>query len=126
MSGEEEKKEAKKKKKRLTKAELEALLIENFTSLQKVLTNLSIKFEQLSEQISKLLQLFEIAAKDFVEKHQSQDKELAEKIDKLLEQNKVIARGLTTLMEEKLRESYGVSSGIGRAGHSSDRMLPTV
>ncbi len=128
MSEEIEKKEGEKKKKRLTKAELEALLIENFTSLQKVLTNLSIKFEQLSEQISKLLQLFEIAAKDFVEKHESYDKELAEKIDKLLEQNKIIAKGLTTIMEEKLKESYGggMSAGTIGSGTGNERLLPRM
>ena len=95
--------------KRLAKAELEKMLIENFVNLQKVLTNLSVKFESLSDQISKLLQLFEISAKSFVEGQtpeigeKEKDKEFLDKLDKLLEQNKVIAKGLT-LMEEKLRE----------------------
>ena len=67
---------------------------------------MSVKFYHLSDQISKLLQLFEIAAKSFVKKQEvggTGDKDLLQKIDALLEQNKVIARGLT-LMEEKLRE----------------------
>jgi len=102
-------------KKRLTKAELEKTLIENFINLQKVLTNLSVKFEVLSDNISKLLELFEISAKSFAEKQIEEkgekgaksDKELLGKIDTLLDQNKTLAKGLT-LMEEKLRERvYG-------------------
>ncbi len=96
-----------------SKKEIEKMLIENFVNLQKVLTNLAVKFESLSDQISKLLQLFEISAKSFVEKHspesgeKEKDREFLEKLDKLLDQNKTIAKGLT-LMEEKLRERiYG-------------------
>ena len=43
------------------------ILVENFVSLQKVMTNLSIKFDNLSMQISKLLELFEISAKTLAE-----------------------------------------------------------
>ncbi len=97
------------------KPELDKMLIENFVNLQKVLTNLSIKFDSLSEKMSKLLQLFEISAKSFVEKQipdiekksitktEEKNQELLEKLDILLEQNKTIARGLT-LIEERLRE----------------------
>jgi hypothetical protein len=101
------------KKKTMTKAELEQKLIDNFVNLQKVLTNLSVKFDNLSEQISKLLQLFEISAKSFAEKQEKgelnlgenkeKDEELVNKLDTLIDQNKTIAKGLT-LMEGKLRE----------------------
>jgi len=37
------------------KGNLEIKLVENFVSLQKVMTNLSIKFDELSNNISKLL-----------------------------------------------------------------------
>ncbi len=47
---------------------LNTLLVENFVSLQKAITNLTVKFDNLSEQISSLLQLFEISAKSFAEK----------------------------------------------------------
>jgi len=40
----------------------------------------------------------------------SKDHEFLQKIDKLLEQNKVLAKGLT-LMEQKLRERMYGSSG---------------
>jgi len=91
---------------------LEKALIDNFVNLQKVLTNLAVKFESLSDQISKLLQLFEISAKSFVEKKssdfegKSKDKEFLDKLDTLLNQNKTIAKGLT-LIESRLRkEAY--------------------
>lgn len=98
--------------KKMAKSEFEETLIENFVNLQRVLTNLAVKFDALSDNITKLLQLFEIAAKSFVEKLpepevKEKDKEMLNKIDALLEQNKTLARGLT-LMEEKLRERvYG-------------------
>jgi len=94
--------------KRLTKTELEDLLLQNFVNLQKVLTNLSIKLDSLSENITKLLQLFEISAKSFAEKQASgnmdMDNEFLSKLDNLLDQNKTIAKGLT-LIEGRLREN---------------------
>lgn len=78
----------------------EKILIENFVSLQKVLTNLSLKFDELSKQISKLLELFEISAKSIAGKGFDPDK-MEKKIDNLLEQNKVIARGLTLVHEKQ-------------------------
>ena len=79
---------------------VEDILIENFVALQKVMTNLSLKFDNLASQISKLLELFEISAKSIAEKGYDSGKgggEMVEKLDNLLEQNKVIARGLTLL-----------------------------
>jgi len=91
--------------------EVNKILIENFVSLQKVMTNLAGKFDSLSDQISRLLQLFEISARSFARKQQEpehfdrakelRDKEFADKVDKLLEQNKIIAKGIT-LIEEKV------------------------
>ena len=90
-------------KKRMTAKEREELLIENFVGLQKAMINLSIKFEGLSEHISKLLHVFELSAKNFMEGGSAEsDKDLLKKIDSLLDQNKTIARGLV-LMEDKLR-----------------------
>ena len=105
------KKEVIPKQKVMTKAELEQTLIDNFINLQKVLTNLAIKFDDLSSNISKMLQLFEISAKSFAEKYSGDapinsndvDKEFLKKLDSLLEQNKVISKGIM-LMEEKVRE----------------------
>jgi hypothetical protein len=99
------------KKKVMTKVELEEALLNNFINLQKVLTNLSIKFEDLSDNVSKLLQLFEISAKSFTERYSEtdrkqetkEDKHLLNKLDSLLDQNKTIAKGIM-LMEGRIRQ----------------------
>jgi hypothetical protein len=90
-----------------SEVKIEKILIENFVSLQKVMTHLSVKFDNLTNQISKLLDLFEISAKslakkDFtLEKGTRDDKEIMQKLGDLSEQNKTIARGLT-LMHERI------------------------
>jgi len=86
--------------------EIQKLLIENSVALQKVLTKLTSRFDILSEQMSKLLGLFEISAKSFVANQggriSKEDKDFLEKLDRLIDQNKTIARGLT-LVEEKIK-----------------------
>ena len=80
------------------------ILIENFVSLQEVMTNMSSKLNNLTTQISRLLELFEQSAKTFMEKDLKfaggTDKELVSKLDRLIEQNKIIAQGITMLYEE--------------------------
>lgn len=84
---------------------VERVLVENFIALQKVMTNLSIKFDRLSDRIDKLLELFEISAKALAEKEYGSEKgnkdneKIIKKIDNLFEQNKIIARGLSLLHE---------------------------
>jgi len=98
------------KKKKLTKAERDEMLIDNFINLQRVLTNLSVKFDDLSSNMSKMLQLFEISAKSFAEKYSGDagvnisgsDKAFLNKLDSLLDQNKTISKGIM-MMEEKIR-----------------------
>lgn len=85
-------------------ANIDKALIENFISLQKVMTTMAIKFDSLSNQISKLLEIFEISAKSLAEKGYSmEDRKVVEKLDSLLEQNKIIAKGIALLHE---KESY--------------------
>ena len=91
----------------------EQILIDNFVSLQKVMTNLAFKFDSLSTQLSKLLELFEISAKALAEKDfqmskNKEDKKIIEKLDSLSEQNKIIARGLT-MMHDKIPPSGEIS-----------------
>ncbi len=91
-------------------SQVNKILVENFVSLQKVMVNLSTKFEGLASQISKLLELFEVSAKTIAEKDfeadkaSKENKKILEKIDSILEQNKTIARGMT-LMNEKIDEA---------------------
>lgn len=89
-------------KKKMTAREREELLIENFVGLQHAMTNMSIKFGSLSDNISQLLRIFEESAKSFASGGKSDDKDMLKKIDSLLDQNKTIAKGLV-LMEGKLR-----------------------
>ena len=96
------------KKKKMTAREREELLIENFVGLQHAMTNMSVKFGGLSDNISKLLNVFEESAKNFVSGGKPDDAEMLNKIDSLLNQNKTIAKGLV-LMEGKLR---GRNEGI--------------
>jgi hypothetical protein len=90
------------REKKMTAREREELLIENFVGLQHAMTNMSIKFGALSDNISKLLQVFEESAKNFITGEKSDDSDMLKKIDSLLNQNKTIAKGLV-LMEGKLR-----------------------
>ena len=97
-----------------SKATLEEQTIHSLVELQKVHVNLAEKFDKLAVQVENLLALFELAARNFAKQPSMQnterDKEFLDKIDKLLDQNKLLARGLS-LMEEKMRERvYGVSS----------------
>jgi len=81
--------------------ELIGKLIDNFTNMQAVLTNVSIKFDNLASQISKMLELFEISAKSLAEKKagKTAGEKFLEKLDEALEQNKTIARGMVLIGE---------------------------
>lgn len=99
------KKAAPKKTKSEKSLNIEKALIENFIGLQKVMLNMSTKFEDLTDQISKLLNLFEVSAKALAEKDHSKEKssqnekKIIEKLDNLGEQNKILAKGITLLHE---------------------------
>ena len=116
------KKGAKKKSVGKQAAKLNEILVENFVNLQKAITNLTVKFDNLADQMSHLLQLFEISARSFSEKLSKaapeieKDREFLDKLDKLLEQNKTIAKGLT-MMEDKVKERiYGGHPPTRRPG----------
>ena len=96
------------KKKVSQKKSADKLLIQNFVALQKVMVNLSIKFDGLSSQISKLLNLFEISAKALAEKgvEMPENKKIIEKLDNISEQNKVVARGLTLMHQAYIQSSH--------------------
>lgn len=90
---------------KMSSKEMQQILIENFVGLQKAMTNLSIKFESLSEQMSRLLEVFELSAKNFSTSNPAPDtKDFEDKINAILDQNKTLARGLV-LLEEKMKSS---------------------
>jgi len=103
---------------------IEKKLIENMIELQKVHTDLAEKFDKLSRQLSVLLNLFEMAARSFgthpAIRASEKDKDFLDKVDKLLEQNKVIAKGLT-LVEERTRERI-----YGQGPQYSQPIMPPI
>ena len=107
------------KPKKMTAREREELLIENFVGLQRAMTNLSIRFESLTGQINRLLEIFELAAKNFVSgENEEKNKDVLEKINSLLEQNKTIAHGLV-LIEDKIRNKQEIGHQLERPSSSN-------
>lgn len=79
-------------------------LIDNFIGLQKVMVNLSVKFDSLSGQISKLLDLFEISARALAKKELSSTgnpdaRNIMEKLDNISKQAGLIGKGLALIHE---------------------------
>ena len=103
---------------------LDQALLENFVELQHVLTNLAVKFEDLSGNISRLLQLFELSAKSFADKPINApgvDQEFLKKLDSLLDQNKTISKGIM-MMEERVRNRSGGRPSMQRPPQATNRM----
>jgi hypothetical protein len=88
------------------------LLIENFVSLQKIMSDLVIKISRLNNQLSELLELFTEAARSFKETKKTEYKEgrittkstddLGRKIDMLLDQNRDIAKNLSLIHQASM------------------------
>lgn len=92
--------------KRMTKAQKEDLLIENFVGLQTAMTHLSLKFENLSDNLSKLLGVLELSARNYLVKEAPTDSsspELLKQVNYLIDQNKAIAEGLL-LIDDTIRK----------------------
>jgi len=89
---------------------LQQTLIDNSIILQKVMTNLSLKIDGLTDQISKLLDLFEISAKSFAEKdfegEASTQRKIIEKLDELIAQNKKMQEIKTNLPQTETQQEY--------------------
>jgi len=100
----------------------EKVLAENLVALQKIMANLALSIDGLSKRISKLLDLFEVSAKtlaekDFgIEKSAGFEKELNQKIDTLIEHNKIFAKGLTLLHEKQGFENRAEPRNLPQTG----------
>ncbi|MEM1535307.1 MAG: hypothetical protein QW199_01730 [Candidatus Pacearchaeota archaeon] len=93
-----------------------ALLLENLVLLQKTLADTLVAFKGLNARLDSFLSLVEKAAKtQKVEgmKEVKGNKELIEKIEAIIEQNKAIAEGMS-LLEKIIKEK------IGRGEESSE------
>lgn len=97
----------------------EKMLMENFVALQKIMVDLSSNFEILNKKLTSLLTLFEDSAKTLVKRDldfgKKDDEEAMKKLDTLLEQNKLIAKGLT-LMHDVASGSYGSGPKVMTSG----------
>ena len=111
-------------KKKMTAREREELLIENFVGLQSAMTNLSVKFGSLSDNIVKLLGVFEEAARSFASGGRIDDKDMLKKIDSLLEQNKTIAMPAFEIDTFGLYNSSIVNNTPSYAIQKSYRLRP--
>ncbi len=140
------KKTAKKKKRKTTKRKtsttttrrspsdlrVEKALIDNFVSLQKVMVNFSAKFEDLSNQISKLLNIFEISAKTLAEKEfvaeqdKKDNKEIMNRMSDIIDQNKTIARGITLMHDLVTGEEEKIDAITPRPMMSSNMSSPSI
>lgn len=100
-------KRRKPKKIKAPKAAIPKVLVDNLVGLQRVQATLAEKLDALAKQIVELLRLFEATAKTFSENPailtMERDKEFIDKINQLLEQDKVIAKGVVYI-EERLTE----------------------
>lgn len=88
--------------------DVDKMLVDNFVALQKVMTHLSVKFEDLTKQISELLKLFEDSSRIIVKNEMAKkkedrgDRQILDTMVSILDQNKVIAKGLTLMYEHML------------------------
>jgi len=91
--------------KKRSERKIDKALTDNFIALQKIMVNLSTKFDNLSNQISKLLELFEISAKSLARKDFEGDREnkdiktVLEKLDNISQQAGLIGKGLALIHE---------------------------
>ncbi len=109
----------------------EKIFIENFINLQHAMTNLTIKFGELSLNISKLLNIFEESAKALAKSEKQVDGQVVNKIDSLLEQNKTIAKGLVLMEDQFKRQSRFTSPATnpnpfeGQKQNTQTRPIPS-
>jgi predicted RecB family endonuclease len=84
------------------------LVIENSVALQKVVAELAVNLKKLSSDVSEMVNLFKDATKTMSsekaekETGNSEIEELKAKVDELVEQNKIIAKGIL-LLESSLK-----------------------
>lgn len=100
---------------------LEKILIENFISMQKVMTHLASKFDKLEHKMSGLLHLFEQSAETLAKKdinleiqgNEETQQDIMDKLKNIFEQNKLIAKGLTLMHEAAVNPNISYAIGKG-------------
>ncbi|MBW6442273.1 hypothetical protein K0A97_00635 [Patescibacteria group bacterium] len=82
--------------------EIDTSIANNFASLQKIMVTLAGKFDDLSNQLSKLLELFETSAESLANKEfnaEDDSKEILRKLNNISQQAGLIGKGLALIHE---------------------------
>lgn len=77
---------------------------ENFVIIQRVMTELAEKLDNLTSQISGLLNIFETSAQTLAKKSPENNQDIIQRLDKVIDQNKILAQGISLLHEEEPEE----------------------
>ena len=117
-----------------TNRNIEKILIENFISMQKILTSNVEKMAEVSKKLTEFLNLFEGSAKALAEKEvnlefksSADQKEVIDKLKTILDQNKLIAKGLTLMHETASNtHSYYPLNKSNVENSSQKQMLPSM
>jgi len=110
---------------------IDRALTDNFITLQKIMVNFSARFDVLSNQISKLLELFEISAKSLARKDFEGDKEnkdiktVLEKLDNISQQAGLIGKGLALIHEISSEKESPAMPSLQQRPPIPPRPIPT-
>ncbi|MGB9707961.1 MAG: hypothetical protein ACPLXC_01370 [Candidatus Pacearchaeota archaeon] len=102
------------------------LIMENMIALQKILTSLASELKTLNKKVSDLFELFEETSASFREgaiAGEGIPTDISEKIDKLVEQNKTLAKGLL-LLEKAVREREAGAGTMAAETATTARTMP--
>jgi len=96
-------------------------LLQNSIALQKTTADLALELKNLNQKVAKIVALFESASTAFKEGDgkglQTESKELLDKLDTIIDQNKTIAKGIV-LLEQNVRGKP--------ASASTTKMRPSI
>ena len=110
-----------KKKDSITSDPLLDELIKHNVALEKVMLELLESMNKMTSRVDRMLSLFEEAAKNIEKAEKLEEPDLVKKLDSLVEQNKIIARGLL-LIEKFVRDK--TPSGFQSTSLSTPKKLP--
>jgi len=109
------------------KEEINEKVLENLVEIQKLYADLAENFSKTSQKLDALINLFEATAKSFVSSPSGEEsnkhREIMEKLNQLMEQDKLIAKGIT-ILEEKLGAIPPESENPPLPAKPIDRPLP--
>jgi len=90
-------------------------LIKHNVALEKVSLELLESVNKMTKRIDRMLSLFEEAAKNIENAEKLDEKPMGKQISDLIEQNRVLARGLL-LIEKYIRDKTTIGFGAGNIG----------